>query len=127
MCCSAQRSRDATLIIVSDHGFRNIKHKIHPNVLLKKHGLLSEGAGLSKGDAWVLPEGGTAGVYITNSARKAELVSELRSILTDVEGINHVYSVGGLSQGRVAGAGSERSSTRPRPRRRARLYVQQRD
>src|ERR1041385_3042390 len=79
-------SRDATLIVVSDHGFRNIKHKIHPNVLLKKHGLLSEGPGLSKGDAWVLPEGGTAGVYITNSARKAELVSELRSILTDVEG-----------------------------------------
>ena len=54
-------SRDATLIVVSDHGFRNIKHKVHPNVLLRKHGLLSEGPGQSKGDAWVLSEGGTAG------------------------------------------------------------------
>ena len=87
-------SRDATLIVVSDHGFRNIKHKVHPNVLLRKHGLLSEGPGQSKGDAWVLSEGGTAGVYVTSSARKAELVSELRNILTGAEGIDHVYGVG---------------------------------
>jgi predicted AlkP superfamily pyrophosphatase or phosphodiesterase len=91
-------SRDATLIVVSDHGFRNIKHKVHPNVLLRKHGLLSEGPGQSKGDAWVLPEGGTAGVYLTNSARKPELVSELRNILTGVEGIDHVYGVEDFAQ-----------------------------
>ena len=32
-------------------------------------------------------------MYVTNSARKAELVSELRSILTGAEGIDHVYGV----------------------------------
>jgi predicted AlkP superfamily pyrophosphatase or phosphodiesterase len=86
-------SRNATLIIVSDHGFRTIKHKIHPNVLLPKKGLLSEGQGQSKGDAWVLSEGGTAAVYVTNPNRKVELVAELRRILSGAEGIDHVYGV----------------------------------
>jgi predicted AlkP superfamily pyrophosphatase or phosphodiesterase len=87
------QSRDATLFIVSDHGFRAYKHKIHPNVLLRKNGLGSEEPGQAKGDAWVLSEGGTAAVYITNPDRKAELSSELRRILTGVEGIDHVYGV----------------------------------
>jgi predicted AlkP superfamily pyrophosphatase or phosphodiesterase len=87
------QARDATLFIVSDHGFRAYKHKIHPNVLLRKNGLFSAEPGQAKGDAWVLSEGGTAAVYITNPDRKAELSSELRRILTGVEGIDHVYGV----------------------------------
>lgn len=86
-------SRNATVIVVSDHGFRTIKHKIHPNVLLRQNGLLSEGQGSSKGDAWVLSTGGTAMVYVTNPGRKAELSSQLRGILTGAEGINRVYGV----------------------------------
>jgi predicted AlkP superfamily pyrophosphatase or phosphodiesterase len=86
-------SRNATLVIVSDHGFRTIKHRLHPNVLLREKGLLSEGAGQSKGDAWVLSEGGTAVVYVTNPNRKPELVAELRRILSGAEGIERVYGV----------------------------------
>lgn len=86
-------SRHAALIVVSDHGFRSFKHKIHPNVLLRKKGLLSEGPGQPKGDAWVLSEGGTAVVYVTNPDRKASVVSELRNILTGAEGIDHIYGV----------------------------------
>jgi predicted AlkP superfamily pyrophosphatase or phosphodiesterase len=86
-------SRNATLIIVSDHGFRTVKHRIHPNVLLRKKGLLSEGPGQSKGDAWVLSEGGTAAVYVTDPSRRAELVPELRGLLAGAEGIDHVYGV----------------------------------
>ncbi|MBZ5667492.1 MAG: ectonucleotide pyrophosphatase/phosphodiesterase [Acidobacteriia bacterium] len=84
-------SRKATLIIVSDHGFRAFKHKIHPNVLLRQKGLLGEGQGHPKADAWVLPTGGTAMVYLTNPDRKVELLPELRSIFTGVEGIDRVY------------------------------------
>lgn len=87
------QSRNATVIVVSDHGFRTIKHKIHPNVLLRKKGWLSEGPGQSKGDAWVLPEGGTAMVYVTNPIRKAEVVSEIRSMLMGAEGIDQVFGV----------------------------------
>jgi predicted AlkP superfamily pyrophosphatase or phosphodiesterase len=87
------REKNTTVIVVSDHGFRSYKHKIHPNVLLKQKGLLAEEPAHSKGDAWVLPEGGTAGVYVTNPERKAELIPELRRMFTDVEGIEDVYGV----------------------------------
>jgi predicted AlkP superfamily pyrophosphatase or phosphodiesterase len=87
------QSRHAMLFIVSDHGFRAYKHKIHPNVLLRKNGLLREEPAQAKGDAWALSEGGMAAVYITNPDRKAELSPKLRRILTGVEGIDHVYGV----------------------------------
>lgn len=86
-------SGDATVIIVSDHGFRTIKHRIHPNVLLREKELLSEGSGQSKAAAWVLSEGGIALVYVTNPNRRVELVTELHHILTGAEGIDQVYGV----------------------------------
>ena len=89
----SRRAKNTTVIIVSDHGFRGYKHKIYPNVMLKQKGLLTEEPGRATGDAWVLPEGGTAGVYVTNPDRKAKLIPELRRMLTDVEGIDKVYGV----------------------------------
>jgi predicted AlkP superfamily pyrophosphatase or phosphodiesterase len=86
-------SDKATLVIVSDHGFRTYKHKIQANVLLREKGLLSPGPGQHKGDAWVMAEGGTAMVYVTNPARRAELVLELRRIFTGAEGVEGVYGV----------------------------------
>ena len=86
-------SKNATLLIVSDHGFRTYKHKIQANVLLREKGLLSAAPGPSKVDAWVMPEGGTAMVYVTNPTRKAELVPELRRMFTGVEGVEGVYGV----------------------------------
>jgi predicted AlkP superfamily pyrophosphatase or phosphodiesterase len=88
---SSAPSTDATLLIVSDHGFRSIKHKINANVLLHEKGLLNATAGELKGDAWAVAEGGTAMVYVTNPARKSELVPELRRIFTGAEGVDHVY------------------------------------
>src|SRR5450432_4247819 len=52
-------SRNATVIIVSDHGFRTTKHKIHPNVLLRDRRFLSGASSQLKGDAFVQAEGGT--------------------------------------------------------------------
>jgi predicted AlkP superfamily pyrophosphatase or phosphodiesterase len=86
------RSRNATLIIVSDHGFRTYKFKIQANVLLREKGLLSSAPGQSKVEAWVMPEGGIAMLYV-NPARKAELVRELRRMFTGVEGVEAVYGV----------------------------------
>ena len=83
-------SSNATIIVLSDHGFRAYKHKVRPNVLLKQKGLLGEGQGKAKGGAWVLPEGGTAAVYFANHDRK-ELASDLRTLFTGTEGIDHVY------------------------------------
>jgi predicted AlkP superfamily pyrophosphatase or phosphodiesterase len=86
-------SDDATVIIVSDHGFRTYKHKIQPNVLLRQKGLLSGGSEKRKGEAWVMPEGGTAMVYVTDPSRRAELIPELRDTFTGAEGISAVYGV----------------------------------
>lgn len=84
-------AKRSTLIIVSDHGFRSYKYKIHPNVLLQEKGLLSSNDGKWKGDAWVVPEGGTAMVYVTNPDRKAELIPKLKSLYADAEGIAQIY------------------------------------
>ena len=73
-------SKNATVIVVSDHGFRAIKHKIHANVLLREKGLVNEGPGTPTGDAWVVPDGGIAMVYTTNADRKSALVPELRRL-----------------------------------------------
>ena len=83
---------NATLIVVSDHGFRSYKNKIQANVLLRENGLLSGNGDKAKGDAWVVPEGGSAMVYVTDPARRAELVPKLRAIFTGAEGVEGVYS-----------------------------------
>ncbi len=83
---------DATLIIVSDHGHRLLKHYIHANVLLRDKGLIRDAAGQQQTDAWVIADGGVAMVYATNPDHKAEVVSKLRRIFSSAEGIDHVYS-----------------------------------
>ena len=81
----------STLFIVSDHGFRSIQYKIHPNVLLQRKGIVRSSATQAKADAWVIPDGGVAMVYVLNQARKSELVADLRRIYGEAEGIAHVY------------------------------------
>ena len=84
----------STVIIVSDHGFRAYRHRIHANVLLEQKGVVSAASdGKLRGDAWVVPEGGIGLVYISNSARKTELVAKIRSIYSNAEGIEKIYSV----------------------------------
>ena len=85
------RSKRTTFIIVSDHGFREYKRKIRPMVLLRQNGISFDPLNPSKADAWVVPEGGTAGVYVTDPDRKAELIPELRRIFSGAEGVTKIY------------------------------------
>ena len=80
-----------TIVVVSDHGFRKIKYKIRGNVVLRKNGFISKSRGRTKADAWVVAEGGTAMVYVTDAARRAELSVKLASLFSMVEGVDHVY------------------------------------
>jgi arylsulfatase A-like enzyme len=84
-------NNNATLIVVSDHGFRSYKNRIQANVLLRQNGMLSGDGNRARGDAWVMPEGGTAMVYVTDSARRVELVPKLRATFTGAEGVEGVY------------------------------------
>lgn len=91
-------SRNASVIIVSDHGFRAIKHKVRPNVVLRQKGFLSGPPDQLRGDAVVMPEGGSALVYVTNAARREQLIPELRRLFTSVEGVDRVYGADEFSQ-----------------------------
>jgi len=82
-----------TLMVVSDHGFRRIDHKIHPNVLLREKGLVKGTGTGASGDAWVMSTGGTAMVYITDRSRALVLATEIRRTLTSAEGIDRIYGV----------------------------------
>jgi predicted AlkP superfamily pyrophosphatase or phosphodiesterase len=73
-----------TFVIVSDHGFKTYKRSIRPNALLKQKGL-----GKS---AWVIPEGGTAMVYVTSNTDKKGLVSRLTSEFSQMEGVSRVVA-----------------------------------
>lgn len=83
----------STLIIVSDHGFRAYRHAIHANSLLQEKGIVTSVNGWFKGDAFAVPEGGVAMVYVTTRASKAQLITKMKSIYSRAEGIESIYEV----------------------------------
>jgi predicted AlkP superfamily pyrophosphatase or phosphodiesterase len=94
----AKLTKQTTVLIVSDHGFRSIKHVAHANILLRQNGLLAGSAKEPTGDAWVMPEGGSALVYVKDPNRRAELVPKLRQIFSGAEGVDRVYTTEELPQ-----------------------------
>ena len=71
-----------TFFIVSDHGFKAVKKTIRGGVAVKLAGI----AGVS-----VIPEGGTALVYIHDAAERAQLTPRLKEVFAKVEGVERVY------------------------------------
>jgi predicted AlkP superfamily pyrophosphatase or phosphodiesterase len=78
------------VFIVSDHGFKTFRKLIHPNALLRQKGLLRDAPGRIECDAWVIPEGGSAMVYVTVDGKRAELLAKLREWFAAVEGVERV-------------------------------------
>lgn len=73
-----------TFFVVSDHGFKTVRHQIQPNALFAANGL---------GDAlWSIPEGGTAMVYATRQQGKAEALARAQSLLKQVTGVARVLT-----------------------------------
>lgn len=72
----------ATILIVSDHGFKTYEKVIHPNALLAAKGLLDQ--------AGVIPEGGSAMAYITRTGDKKELSARLLTEFSGLQGVNRV-------------------------------------
>lgn len=79
-----------TLVVVSDHGFKTYRRVMHPNAFLLNHGFIREHDSKLDCDAWVIPEGGTAMVYVTRPEKKTELVKELAQLFSRAEGIAKV-------------------------------------
>ena len=84
------RAGQTTVFIVSDHGFRSVQLEIHPNVLLLEKGF----AKASGGSVWVIPDGGVAMVYVADPAQRNALLPQLRTLLQNTEGVDHVFDAG---------------------------------
>ncbi len=80
-----------TFIITTDHGFKKVTHFAYPNVVLKRAGLVqAAGPTVTRCDAWTMPQGGVAFVYVLDPARKAELLPRLKALFAGAEGVDRV-------------------------------------
>jgi predicted AlkP superfamily pyrophosphatase or phosphodiesterase len=84
-------SARTTFVVVSDHGFKLVKRQIRLNAAFMKAGLLKAQDGkVLQADAYVVPEGGSAIVYLTVPDPTGELLARARKAIAGVEGIDGV-------------------------------------
>jgi predicted AlkP superfamily pyrophosphatase or phosphodiesterase len=82
----------ATVIVVSDHGFKGTRKSIRPNAALAKAGRIKvEGGKIVACDAYAIPEGGTAMLYITNE-EEARSTPRILETLLSLEGVEKALS-----------------------------------
>jgi predicted AlkP superfamily pyrophosphatase or phosphodiesterase len=80
-----------TVIVTTDHGFRKVERLIYVNFALREAGLVRLEAGKVVGaDAFSRTQGGMAFVYVSDPARRGELLPKLRSICAGLEGVAQV-------------------------------------
>ena len=99
----------ATLIIVSDHGFAPIEHLLLPNVILHDAGLVEvDGKKVTGGAVHVVVQGGSAMVYVVDDAKQAVIVERVTQVFGTVKGIWKIVGPGAVERAR-RGRPAERS------------------
>ncbi|WP_263355686.1 alkaline phosphatase family protein [Acidicapsa ligni] len=88
---SAGLAQQTTILVVSDHGFRKISHNIYANAILRREGFVKDENGKPIWGTWIVPDGGSAMVYVNDPARRAELIPKLTTLFSGVEGVDRVY------------------------------------
>jgi predicted AlkP superfamily pyrophosphatase or phosphodiesterase len=87
-----------TLFVVSDHGFKAVKRQIRPNAAFAKAGLLTTQDGkVPKAEAYSVPEGGTAIVYVTVPDPSGAILDRIKTALAGLEGIDKVIEPSGYA------------------------------
>lgn len=80
-----------TVIVVSDHGFRTAARSIRPHAALRQKGMLTAKDGrVVSCEAHGISEGGTFMMYVTDPARRDEVLPRLRGIFGSMEGVERV-------------------------------------
>ena len=95
----------ATLFVVSDHGFSPVKKIILPNVILRNAGLVPAKAnGEKKGHATVavVPQGGAAMIYILDESARQEIAAEVKELFSKVDEVASVVDTEHLKDYGVA-------------------------
>ena len=104
------RRDHTTFFIVSDHGFKKVTRYLNLNVALKQAGLArANGPDLVECAAAVMSLGGVACVYVTDPARKAELLPRLRALFAGIAGVARILDG---SEGPTIGMPSPREDPR---------------
>ncbi len=81
----------ATVIVSTDHGFKKVQKLIITNVALRDAGLIRVKDNKAEScDAYVVPEGGLAFVYVTDPAKRAALLPKLKTLCAGLEGVKQV-------------------------------------
>lgn len=81
----------ATILVTTDHGFKKVRKVIHTNVALRDAGLIRLKDGkVESCDAYAMPQGGLAFVYVTDPAKRAELLPKLKTLCAGLEGVKQV-------------------------------------
>lgn len=90
---------NATLVIVSDHGFSPIEHAIFPNVILRRAGLIDvKGPRVVGGSVHLVPQGGAALIYVTDSAKRNEVIAQVKTAFESADGIEKIVLPDDLSK-----------------------------
>ena len=93
----------ATLIVVSDHGFSPIEHQILPNVVLRNLGLVTVDNGKAAGGSvHVVVQGGSALLYLLDSANRTAMTEKIRKAFEAVPGVSKIVGPGQLKEHGVA-------------------------
>jgi predicted AlkP superfamily pyrophosphatase or phosphodiesterase len=80
-----------TVFVVSDHGFKAVRRHIRPNAAFLKAGLLeAEQNKATRAQAYSVPEGGTAIVYVTVPDSSGAVLKRAKDALSGVEGIDGI-------------------------------------
>ena len=81
----------ATIVVTTDHGFKKVSKAVYANVALRDAGLIRmKESKVESCDAYVVPEGGLAFVYVTDPAKRAELLPRLKILCAGIEGVSQV-------------------------------------
>ncbi len=81
----------ATILVATDHGFKKVRKVIHTNVALRAAGLIRLKDGkVESCDAYAMPQGGLCFVYVTDPAKRAELLPKLKALCAGLEGVKQV-------------------------------------
>lgn len=88
-----------TIFVVSDHGFKTVKRQILPNAALMSAGLLTVVDGkITAAQAYVVPEGGSALVYLTGPDDGGEILARAKQALAGLEGIDQAIEPAAYAQ-----------------------------
>ena len=80
-----------TVFVVSDHGFKLVKRQIRLNAALVRAGLIElKDEKIVQSQAYVVPEGGTALVYVTVPDPSGQILARTRAAIAGVEGIDTI-------------------------------------